>query len=41
MKTIGGPEPSSTTLTRRPSTVTHRWCSRQSTSIQRERPAGP
>ena len=28
------------TLTRRPSIVTHRWCSRQSTSSQGERPAG-
>ena len=40
MKTTGGPEPMSMTFTRRPSIVTHRWCSRQSTSIHGERPAG-
>ena len=41
MKTTGGPEPMSMTFTRRPPTVTHRWCSRQSTSSHAERPAGP
>ena len=41
MKTTGGPEPSSITLTRRPSIVTHRWRSRQLMSIQGERPPGP